>query len=339
MIKYIIPLTLVLYFYKDSMTSTTKALDIYVKLNSVCPFLAETYRKDLSRKRKPQIPLNLNLNKIKLGKKSNSCFEKEYRPKTVTTKGKMIGVEIECFIPTRCFSILGDSDYDVDDYAYCKKLAKLFDALNMKGVSVSEDGSLYSSTNKNFGAEIQVLFNINNPEVLQKTLEILHMLGATVNRSCGLHVHVDTRNLPMAKHRKHKIKNLIKLLPVMGSLVPSYRCDGEYSSIYCTSTYNEQKDAAITLNNRLQTIEFRLHQGSLDYARIIAWVNFCHALTHNRNIKPTSFGYTIEEVLEIIKLDKADEKALLKTYSKSMYQKICKRLLDYYEDEDSLNDL
>lgn len=339
MIKYIIPTTLVLYFYKDGMNSATKALDTYVKLNSICPFLAETYRKDLSRKRKPQIPLNLNLKKIKL-KGKNSCFEKDHLPKTVTSKGKMIGVEIECLIPTRCFSIIGDSDYDdVDDYAYCKKLAKLFDALNLKGVSVTEDGSVCSSNNKQFGAEIKVLFNINNPEVLQKTLNILNMLGSSVNRTCGLHVHVDLRNLPMEKHRKHKMKNLIKLLPVMGSLVPNYRCEGEYSNIYHSSCSEDQdKNSALTLNSRLKTIEFRLHQGTLDYNRIIAWVNFCHALTHNRNIKPSSFGYTIEEVLEITKLAKADEKALLKTYSKAMYQKISKRLLDYYEDEDSFND-
>ena len=321
------------------MTSKTETLDTYVKLNSICPFLAETYRKDLSRKRKPQIPLNLNLKKIKLGKKTPSCFEKDHRPKTVSSKGKMVGVEIECFIPTRCFSIIGDHDDLDDDYFYCKKLAKLFDALNLKGVSVTEDGSLYSSNKKQFGAEVKVLFNVNNPEVLQKTLEVLNMLGASVNRSCGLHVHVDVRNLPMAKHRKHKMKNLIKLLPVMGSLVPNYRCEGEYSNIYHSSwTADQDKNSALTLNNRLKTIEFRLHQGTLDYKRIIAWVKFCHALTHNRNITPSSFGYTIEEVLEITKLDKTDEKTLIKTYSKAMYQKICKRLVDYYEDEDSFND-
>ena len=303
-------------------------LDNYAKLKDINHFLAENYRKSV-KQNKPALPFDLK--KIKLTNKKNSCYDKNHKPKG--NLGKMIGVEIECYLPRAAFVSKDSYDYaDLEDYDFCIKVAKLFDIFNMKGVSVTEDSSLYGSSTT-FGVEIQVLFPIHTPEPLMKVLEILNTFKATVDKDCGLHVHVDLRNKINLKDRKKVIPKVEKTLGILGSLVAPYRCDGEYSSIY-NSSFSSSKDSALYYNEYLKTLEYRVHQGVLDYNQIISWVNLCYQITHCKQLEKAMAPTSLGELFEYLNLDNKNKNVLKKKYSQTRADRLIRKLMKHKEEDD-----
>ena len=310
------------------MRKEVQVLNNYVRLNSVNPYLAKKYQDAVAKNKSDEIPLGLNLKKKK-SKNKKSCYDKIHKP--TKQVGKMVGVEIECYIPKKSFfskEQMSDMDYlmeDLDDGEMCIRLAKIFDLMDLPGVSVSEDGSL-DYMDKSFGAEIQVMFPVNKPEVLIRVMDVLTELNAFVNTNCGLHVHVDIRNHKTAKKRKEAFNHVEKALPIIGSLVKSYRCYSEYSSILEVDPYNCDKNAALQLNNYLKTIEFRIHQGSVNLAEILAWTNFCFEVTHSKELWKSGPMDSLDELVKHTNLAKEHQKVLKKKYSQSRRNVIARQI-------------
>lgn len=118
--------------------------------------------------------------------------------------------------------------------------------------------------------------------------------GARVNISCGLHVHIGAEHLTCAQY-VNTFKNYQKLERVIDSFMANSRRANNNG--YCASLRNRDlsncytiSDIANALDNdryhkvnpmaygRHQTIEFRQHQGTVNFTKIKNWVTFCAKL-------------------------------------------------------------
>ncbi len=129
---------------------------------------------------------------------------------------------------------------------------------------------------------------------------VLTEIGAKVNKSCGLHVHVDARDIDTAA-MKRVCKMWMKYESCFDSVMPESR----RNNVFCRSTRNDFRsldvafnaiDAARDLNglravmggNRYKklnleslvrhgTVEFRQHSGTVDNTKMVMWIELVTA--------------------------------------------------------------
>ncbi|MGM9686565.1 MAG: amidoligase family protein [Bacteroidaceae bacterium] len=127
---------------------------------------------------------------------------------------------------------------------------------------------------------------------LQKCCEALNAIGATVNRSCGLHVHIGAADLTDREYCNVFVNYMMLETAIESFLAPSRR---GANARWCASLRNHESDVLNATskvgmkealrNNRYhrvnpcaysrhRTIEFRQHQGSISYTKIKAWIDF-----------------------------------------------------------------
>ena len=126
--------------------------------------------------------------------------------------------------------------------------------------------------------------------MVKDALAAIRAANGRVNRSCGLHVHVDARDLVVADvHRV--LKSYYSAQDAIDLMVPRSRRDG--NSEYCSRPQSNRLEDAMRattiqsmgamgryVNVNLQsypihgTIEFRQHSGTLTYQKIHAWSKF-----------------------------------------------------------------
>lgn len=250
-----------------------------------------------------------------------------------------IGVEIECLVPedyvsinyfdsevecetcsgsgnnpddTPCFHCDGngtiqnddteEESRDYDKLIYAIKKAKI------KGVSVKDDGSLQDERGYR-GCEITCLTRISDMSNLEKLCKFLNKIGARVNNSCGLHVHLDMRH-------KNKLQALTigqkitKTLPLLASIVPKSRRNNIYCKLACSEIAdNKPRYFAVNLQayNRFKTIEIRLHSATTSFEKISNWILLLDKISNiSRRIRNkistlnelTDYVYIPENMLE-----------------------------------------
>lgn len=129
-------------------------------------------------------------------------------------------------------------------------------------------------------------------ESLEKCCKALGRVGATTNRSCGLHVHIGAANLSNEAFCNVFVNYMRLETAIETFMAPSRR---GANARWCYSLRNRQRrvegattkeDMRQALNydryhrvnaeayNRHQTIEFRQHQGTTNFTKIKAWVKF-----------------------------------------------------------------
>ena len=130
---------------------------------------------------------------------------------------------------------------------------------------------------------------------LKKVTEVLKAKNVKINKSCGLHIHLDAGDLKIGDW-KRIYKNYIKLEPTIDSFMPRSR-KGNINN-YCRSMvkpdYERRIDNASTLKdieraitnrNRQsklnsqaywvhKTVEFRQHSGTIEFEKISNWLMF-----------------------------------------------------------------
>lgn len=125
---------------------------------------------------------------------------------------------------------------------------------------------------------------------LKTCLSVLNRAGAKVNVSCGLHVHVGLKGYKPAEI-VNIYKNYQKLERLIDSfMAPSRRGNCRWAKSILEINYDNLptvgalqgrmfNDRYYKVNpmayNRHQTVEFRQHQGSVDFDKISMWVKFC----------------------------------------------------------------
>lgn len=140
-----------------------------------------------------------------------------------------------------------------------------------------------------------VLTGVNGKSTLEGACKTLNAAGATVNRTCGLHVHIGASKLTQAQYSNVFI-NYAYLEAVIDSFMAiSRRGDNnEYAASIQRQIFELEGATTIAgvqralcsryhkINaqsyNRHRTIEFRQHAGTTNFEKIINWVNFCGKL-------------------------------------------------------------
>lgn len=141
-----------------------------------------------------------------------------------------------------------------------------------------------------------ILSGIEGVNEVKTVVAALVEAGATVDKSCGLHVHVDANDLTA-----HSIVNVVKRYSahetMIDKVVPSHRRNNTYAGTTTQvartvetylNQYPRSTPAAVCerVNGRyyklnlaayLQhgTVEFRQHSGSIDGTKIANWIQFC----------------------------------------------------------------
>lgn len=219
-------------------------------------------------------------------KKQKSVFD-EKKPKT---KENHVGVEIE--------------------FLSKLKNKELGLKLMMEGmgdyVTVKSDGSLRNEEPTQYHpCEVTICVPESKAEkVLEVVCEILNKNGCVVNKTCGLHVHLDMRN----RDRNTSFSNLVASNAIMYAMQPKKRRENEY----CIS--NNSRDMEATLSGRdpdtrrsrylgvnplaferHQTIEVRIHTGTTNATKIKNWVAML-ILIADRKVAVRSNITTVEEL-------------------------------------------
>lgn len=98
-----------------------------------------------------------------------------------------------------------------------------------------------------------------------------------VNTSCGLHVHLDCRGRTEADVRVIA-KRMTAWLIALKEFVPeSRRNNTDYAALSFSET-NRYRAVNFTAFRKYKTLEIRLHSGTVDYTKIIAWIRLCELL-------------------------------------------------------------
>ena len=228
--------------------------------------------------------------------------------------------EIECIIPNgltlsdyKCelcgetvhtsmycdFNLKGYHVYsDLEPKYTLNTLRRDLEKLKLKGIQVVDDGSIEDdeTTNGWFSAEIKVLCNKKDMSNLKKVCAFLKSKGAYVNKTCGLHVHLDVRGYDQDKHM-NVAYNLESSIKYMTKIIDKSRLDNDY----CEPRMCFYDRYVFVNASNLNTIEVRAHHGTIDYDTIYNWCVFLHRIKTAKNVK----NYTFKAFKNSVKLPKS----------------------------------
>jgi len=159
---------------------------------------------------------------------------------------------------------------------------------------VVSDGSVYSNGSGGAGEAVSpILHGEDGIEELVKVVKALRAAGATVNRTCGLHVHVGVSDL-LPKDLINIVQRYARYEESIDAFMPQSRrgstpewCHsviglagtlerGTYTS--CTQVVRAQHGRYYKVNldpwSRQKTIEFRQHSGSCNARKVESWARF-----------------------------------------------------------------
>jgi hypothetical protein len=215
-----------------------------------------------------------------------------------------------CFIPSafnRKFGIEIEA-FNCDKNELIRKLnaagvqaATGFRTSSHNGWKVTSDGSI-NGTNS-FEIVSPVLEGEQGMAEVEIVCRTLKQMNAKINKTCGLHVHIEGRGFSLAQWR-NIYKNYAKLENVIDAFMPISRRAN--NNTYCKSikgsrsmvelfekidnsrTVKELANMNGTDNRYLKlnaqsyfkhgTIEFRQHSGTIEFTKISNWVRFLHNL-------------------------------------------------------------
>lgn len=219
--------------------------------------------------------------------------------KPLDTKfGEWCGVEIECFVPIKglgetttvncgeCSACENDEDtsdcesprQNVDYDSARNVLRKMISDRKIKYVGMSDDGSIDCNQDEFFPIEFKLLTLSNDFSNLKKFCDFLKEVGAQVNKSCGLHVHFDARELSQDKQitvdkrkQSYRGRRVANSLDVLKLLIPNSRRTNSYCKLQMSGRDRYSAVNLVALN-RHQTIEIRLHSGTTNFTKIVSWI-------------------------------------------------------------------
>lgn len=167
---------------------------------------------------------------------------------------------------------------------------------------------------------------------LAKACEVMTSMGVKVNRSCGLHVHVDGRDLTLPQ-LKNVCRMFAKYEPCMDEVVPPSRrandycrsnlarlggLDAAYTKIAAATNSNELAEVMngpqhshlaryhkLNLQSMLRhgTVEFRQHSGTVDAVKAVTWARMAVAFvvdaTRWQSVRKDKVAHNFENFLKV----------------------------------------
>ena len=150
---------------------------------------------------------------------------------------------------------------------------------------------------------------------LQACCNALRSIGASVNSSCGLHVHIGARSLSNGEYCNVFVNYMRLETAIESFLAPSRRgmnarwCKSlrrHESNILLASTKSQMRQALgydryFSVNaesyERHETIEFRQHQGTINFGKVSRWVKFLGKLVEYS--KTNRLDHNIDRIEDI----------------------------------------
>ena len=199
-----------------------------------------------------------------LKKYQDRALKRDKRP---TSDAQFTGIEIECVMPQTA------------DFGVLLPFAKW--------INVGHDGSIHHESGEE-GREVRVCIERSEVrKVIPPLMQALRSIGAFVNKSCGLHVHLDRRNDPQPELSFQK---LVRSLGLLYTVVPKSRRKNQYCKRNRHADWNVARGAdrykAInaTSYDKYKTIEVRLFGGTLEEDKIMNWIDTLWAIVDGQMI-------------------------------------------------------
>ncbi len=206
------------------------------------------------------------------------------------------GVEIECYNVRRVDLINKLREYDIVCTDECYNHRDHTDGV-YKCVS---DASIQGSNANEIVTPV-----LKDLDSLKIVCKALGEVGAKVNKSCGLHVHIGAQNLTI-----DNIKNVCENYQVLETFIDSFMPASRRENFYCKSLRDIDLNGVddklslirafrgdryhkvnVTALDRHNTIEFRQHSGTTDFKKISNWIKFLSALvrySRDNGLLPTT---------------------------------------------------
>lgn len=191
------------------------------------------------------------------------------------------------------------------------------DVLTRAGVNVTSSGyhrADYSKWNVSPDASVSNGCEIISPilngeaglEQIKLVCQALSDAGATVNKTCGLHVHVDASGLtgpwvrsiytryakfegtidtfmPMSRRDNNNSRYIRSLVPEMNYITENSNWFSNSIADVCAVASNRYQKVNLVSYSRTKTIEFRHHSGSVNGNKVTNWVKFVLAFVEASN--------------------------------------------------------
>ncbi|MFN0201026.1 MAG: amidoligase family protein [Bacteroidia bacterium] len=218
--------------------------------------------------------------------------------------GNLVQAVADAFMPTTF-----NRRFGVEIEAYNVDTQELVRQLYLAGVNATTGNRSSNLTNqwkvttdssingaKAFEIVSPILVGEEGLRELEIVCTVLAQMRAKVNKSCGMHIHIDAERFTLTQW-KNLLKNYGKAEALIDSFLPiSRRGDNNH---FCKSVKNRelqidnattlQKIAKGALSGRYykvnvqsyfvhKTVEFRQHSGTIEYRKISNWVRFLHNL-------------------------------------------------------------
>jgi len=142
-------------------------------------------------------------------------------------------------------------------------------------------------------------------DVVQRVCAVLAKVDAYVNKTCGLHVHLDMRNLRRLPPVESAFHNLVYSLPLLTSIVPASRKKNHYCEVNRYPTMDRYNSRYYAINpmayKEHKTLEVRLHSGTINAMKINNWIELLLKIARTYMIYPNY--KSLQEYLELNRLD------------------------------------
>lgn len=235
---------------------------------------------------------------------------------TQTSSNRQFGVEIEFYNvrPSVLIQALREAGIECEYEGYNHQTRPHW--------KIVRDGSVTSrGTGEGSGLEMvsPILRGSEGLAELAKVMDVMVSVGAKVNSSCGLHVHLDQANMT-GNARRNFFLTYVNNQQLMDRLVSASRRAGRnsYTNSYRTSEIQSYADRCfdgeaqgnryynfnITSFGKYGTYEVRHHQGTLNARKAVNWVKLLLTM-NNYAMNPESAQTfaTVEEMLTTLNVE------------------------------------
>lgn len=167
---------------------------------------------------------------------------------------------------------------------------KIFDAGLGKHITVKDDGSIGDGGRQGFTSELrkthphthEICILVRQSEfedVIKRLCKVFkEQLNVAVDRTCGLHVHVDMRSRDVAK----AFSNLVLSQQFLYAMLPAQRRSSQYSYPVKGNQWRDLDSRYHGINQqayrKYKTLELRMHSGTTNDTKIINWIKLLLAI-------------------------------------------------------------